>query len=207
MAIYRTIAEKVIEEYDWDWEGNLRRKEACINSVEMLLANIIDVGIVLLVAMLLGLIKEAGVFFVTFAALRYYAGGVHAKNYVQCVGLYICILLSSIYCANKWVSLPDVQVYGICIAGMLVAAVVNYKYAAMQREIGMRQEEFRKKSLSILIVMEMYFLIVGIVYPYIEDYEIQNMVKKFILIQAFALLAQGVSLFLGRTQCVNYKKC
>ena len=96
MEIYRGAAERLVEIYDFDWKENERMKEACICSVEAMIANGLDSVIVFTFALLAGIFIEMLIFFVTFGMLRFYAGGAHAKNYVRCVLMYICVVCISI---------------------------------------------------------------------------------------------------------------
>lgn len=201
MAIYRGVAEKLVEIYNFDWEENLRMKEACICSVESVIANVINVSIVILFAMLTGLVKEIAVYFVTFGALRFYAGGAHAKNYGQCITLYICIMCASIFAVKFFVNLSEICTYCICAVSIVLSGWLNGKYAARQKTVGTRSIEYRKKALTIHKIISVFMTLVCIDYPYSSSFW-----QEMILIQAFALTVQSMALFINRKECTNWNE-
>lgn len=201
MAGYRGIAEKVVEIYDFDWQNNIKMKEACICSVEGVIANIFNVGLVLLIAAALKISQETIIFMLTFAALRIYAGGAHAKNYIKCMLAYLCVLLASVSCAKYGVSVQGGWTAAVCGFSMLAAAVINYKYAARQQCLGERTIVYRKKFCRIFINICIFMIAVCILYPHIANDTVRETMQKIILLQAFALLAQSIALWLGRNEC------
>lgn len=203
MAVYRRIAEKIVEEYDFDWEDNPRRKEICITSVEMLCANVLDVAIILLIVLLMGVAREALVFFLTFGILRLYAGGGHAKNYALCVTIYTTVLLVSIWYARSGAALPAQWLYGLMVPGMIFATTVNLKYAGCQRNIGSPQNKFRTRALVILGLIECGLLVMGVLVSCLGEGALQSCIKEFAYLQIFALVAQSIALYFGRRECLT----
>lgn len=199
MAIYRGAAEKMVEMYDFEWEENLRMKEACICSVENVMANAINISIVILFAVLTGLVKEIAVYFLTFGVMRCYAGGAHAKNHFQCIILYICIMCASIITAKLLVNLPEIYTYCMCAISIVISGGLNSKYAARQKNIGTRRTEYRKKALTIHKIISAFITIVCIGYPNTNS----SFWQEIILIQTFALMVQSMALFINRKECVN----
>lgn len=199
MEIYRGTAEKLVEIYDFDWEENLRMKEACICSVESVIANVINISIVILFAMLTGLVKEIAVYFVTFGAMRFYAGGAHAKNYLQCITLYICIMCANIFAVKFFLDLSEICTYCICAISIVLSGWLNGKYAARQKTVGTRSIEYRKNALTIHKMISVFMIFVCIGYPHMNS----SFWQEIILIQAFALTVQSMALFINRKECVN----
>lgn len=206
MAVYRGVAEKLVERYEHNWYNNVRLKETCICSVEMLIANSVNICVVVLVALALKIPREVLVFFATFAGLRYYAGGVHAKNYFQCITIYLSILLTSIYCVKQCIHLTDLVIYFLCIVSMILAAVMNYKYAAKQNGRKNKIADYRRKTYYVLSVIESVMIIFGVTFPYIKNEMLQDMMKETMLIQVCALLTHSVSLYLSnrKKEVQNY---
>lgn len=199
MAIYRSAAERLVDIYDFDWKDNERMKEACICSVEGVIANILDVAIVFMFAALTGVFWEMLIFFISFGLMRFYAGGAHAKNYVRCVTTYICVMYLSICLTRQCIMLPTVCTIGICVVSILFSGWVNGKYAAKQRSVGSRKELFRRNALIIHRVISIFMILNCIGCLCVNDWVWQEV----IWIQAFALVAQSVALFMDRKNCVN----
>ncbi len=201
MAVYRGIAEKMVEVYDFDWENNIRMKEVCICSVEGIISNITNIILVFLTTAALRISQEALIFIATFAAMRFYAGGAHAKNYVRCVSTYLGVLLISIGCARFGATLQDNFINMICGLSLLIAAVFNYKYAARQVHLGERTIGYRKRAGRIFAVVCTIMILFCIFCSYIEIDIVRKGVREVVLIQAFALLAQSIALWIGRSEC------
>lgn len=201
MAGYRGIAEKVVEVYDFDWQNNTKMKEACICSVEGVIANVFNISLVLLAAAVLKILQEAIIFILVFAALRFYAGGAHAKNYIRCILSYLCVLLASVSCAKYGASIQGGWTAAVCGFSMLLAAAVNYRYAARQQCLGERTIVYRKKFCRIFMNICIFMTAVCILYPHTVNDSVREAMQKVILLQAFALLVQSTALWLGRNEC------
>lgn len=201
MAGYRGIAEKVVKAYDFDWQDNIRMKEACICSTEGVIANILNVSLILLVTLILKISQEAIIFMMTFAALRFYAGGAHEKNYVRCVSTYLCVLFTCITCARYGASIPDGWTVIICSFSIVAAMIINRKYAARQQGLGERSIVYRRKFGKIFLVICVFMISICVLYPCTENYDVREGMQKVVLLQAFALLAQSIALWIGRGEC------
>lgn len=201
MAVYRGIAESIVEIYDFDWQDNIRMKETCICSVEGAIANILNVSLVVLIAIILRISQEAVIFIATFAALRFYAGGAHAKNYVRCISTYLCVLLISVVCAKYSASIQDIWINVFCGFSMITASIINCKYAARQQHLEERTIAYRKKFGRIFAVICTFMLSMCILYPNIKSCSIREGIREVVLIQSFALLAQSIALWIGRSEC------
>ena len=199
MEIYRGAAERLVEIYDFDWKENERMKEACICSVEAMIANGLDSVIVFTFALLAGIFIEMLIFFVTFGMLRFYAGGAHAKNYVRCVLMYICVVCISIFITRRCIVAADIYTIIICLLSIIFSGIINYKYAARQKNLGKRGGSYRRCAFAIYLFISVFIFVSCLVYIFL------NMVffQKIVLIQAFALVAQSIALFLDREAFTN----
>jgi len=196
MAIYRCVAEKLVDIYDFDWRDNLKMKEACICSVESLIANGINVGMIVVLAIVTGLWTEIAIYFLTFAAMRFYAGGAHAKNYIQCITIYVCVMLMSVIGAKYVVWLGAKVILVVCLSGIHVSGYINGRYAARQKNVGKKSQLFHKRAMLMhgVITTEMFGLFV--MYLQTSNY----FVAQILIIQSCALLAQSIALWLGRKE-------
>lgn len=201
MAVYREVAEKIVEIYDFDWKDNMRMKETCICSVEGVISNVVNVILLILTVTALGIAGEAAIFAGTFGAMRSYAGGAHAKNHARCILTYMCVLLISIGCAKYCSTMQDASVYTICGLSMIMAMIVNCRYAAKQKRLGERTNVYRRKLSKIFIVICIFMTLICILSPYVQDYSIKESLQEIVLIQAFALFAQSVALWIARDEC------
>lgn len=205
MAVYRGVAENLVELYEFDWSDSPRLKETCICSVEMVCANIVNIGIVATIALLLQIPAETFMFVVTFAAMRFYAGGVHAKNYARCIVTYICVLLISIYCAKLCVGVSESMMHLVCCGCLLIAGVVSYKYAAKENGVKDKIPYYRRKTFSVLSIVGAVLLMLFIGECLANDLIIKNTIREFMIIQAFALITHSISLYLARKKGMSGK--
>lgn len=196
MAIYRRAAEKLVGIYDFDWRDNLKMKEACICSVEGLIANGINIGVIVILAIVTGLWREIAIYFFTFAAMRFYAGGAHAKNYIQCITIYVCVMLMSVTGAKYVALLSDMVVLGVCLNGILVSGYINGKYAAKQKNVGKRSKLFHKRAMLMHGIISVEMTALFITYEQTSNCFIAEM----LMMQSFALLAQCMALWMGRKE-------
>lgn len=199
MVLYRNVAEWIIEEYDFEWNDNLRMKEACICSVENVIANVINMGMLVTLALITGFRSEIFIYFFTFAAMRTYAGGGHAKNHLRCILTYICIMISAIICAKCLVSVIGKNLLIICVLALVLAGWVNMKYGSRQRELGERKAAYRKKLLLIYLIITVFMLI--IMAGYLQSRSV--FLGEMLMIQSFALMAESISLYTIRKECIH----
>lgn len=198
MVVYRRVAERIIEEYDFDWKDNLRMKEALICSVENVIANAINVSIIITLALITGFRSEIFIYFFTFAAMRMYAGGVHAKDHLRCILTYICIMISAIVCTKCLVPIVGNDLLIICVSGLVLAGWINMKYGGRQRELGERKNTYRKKLLLIYLIITAFMLVVMTGYLHSKSVFLGEM----LMIQLFALMAESISLYIIRKECI-----
>ncbi|MBR3770366.1 MAG: accessory gene regulator B family protein [Lachnospiraceae bacterium] len=197
MALYRGVAERVVEIYDFDWQGNDRMKEVCVCSVENVIANGINVMLIAVLAFASGMWMEITIYFLTFAALRAFAGGAHAANHRRCITFYTCIMLVCIW-SVKLLCPGSVLWTGILmLLGMLISGVTNYKYGAKQISIGNRRQSYRKKMFGIYGIICLMMLVMFVIYAETGA----EMCRQVVLIQAWAIAAQGIGVFVGREEC------
>lgn len=199
MAIYRGAAEKLVDVYDFDWKDNLRMKEACICSVESVIANTVNISLIALLAIVTGLWREIAIYFFTFAAMRFYAGGAHAKNYLQCIAIYVCIMLICIGCAKYCIPASVLYPFVMCLGSIIISGWINGKYAARQRSVGKRSNDYRKKARLIHRIISILMFSIFLVYMQTNN----SFLREMIFIQSFALTAQSIALFIERKECVN----
>jgi len=204
MGVYRKISEIIVNNYECAWEANSRMKETCICGVEAVCSTAVNVCIIAVIAMILHIQIEAMIFFITFAALRMYAGGAHASNYRKCISIYVVVMVLSIMTAKCLVRID--RIYGdvFCIMSFVITCLINYIYAAKQKDIGNidLSIQFRKKVFVILGVIGINMFLWCFIQQWSVFYQ-SNMIKELILVQAFAMLAQSIALFMNRKECIN----
>ncbi len=201
MAVYRSVAERIVEVYNFDWKDNVKMKETCICSVESVISNIVNVTLVVFVAGIMGSLGEALIFIGTFVAMRFYAGGAHARSHVRCILTYLCVLIASIICAKYCTLLPDIYINSLCGCSVIIAMAINYKYAARQRRLGQRTPIYRRKLKRIWIAICFIMGSVCFIYSHVSHDTIRECLQKVVLLQAFAILAQSIALWIERGEC------
>lgn len=202
VAVYREAAERLVNIYDFDWDSNLRMKEACICSVENVIANIVDVIIVFTLAYVTGVMGEVLLYFLTFGLLRMYAGGAHAKNYFRCITIYLCVMYVCIYTSRLLMGAPVGVMLLICGASILVSGWINSRYAGGQKHVGARSRMYRKRALFIHHLVSM-MLMVGCIVYLLSSWEA---LQKMVFLQAFALVIPSILLIVEKRQCEKQER-
>ena len=200
--MYRKISEKLVNIYPCDWEKNLRMKETCICGVEVVCSTFINILIIIVLACALSKKVEVFIFFTVYGMMRVYSGGIHARNHVRCIFCYTAILLISVY-VSGYLANFEMGVYVLVILVPIVTLTINYMYGGKQKEV----EELEGKKYEICCRrITIFFNIILIIVCLLQAFGYNNMqlnVRKYFYIQAFAMLFQSVSLFLGKNQCIE----
>lgn len=197
MDLYRMTAEKIVNLYDHDWKEQVKLKEACICSVEIVVASALHLIILFTLAVISGLVFEVLLYFVTFGLLRFYAGGIHAKSFAQCITIY-CILMFSEICGIKYYlleqTIPFVVVFFL---SLYLAEVIHDRFAARQMYLEDDEPRSRRRATLILriIMSEMGLLFCVCIASK------SMLLREILYIQAFALMTQSICLFFNRNQC------
>lgn len=171
MATYREAAEQLVDIYDFEWKDNMRMKEACISSVESVIANIVNVTLIT----------------------------AHAKKHLQCIIIYICILMTCIGCAKSYIPSARLHLFAICLGSIALSGWINRKYAGRQRGVGKKSDDYRKKALLIYRIITIFMFGAFIAYTQIS----YSFLREMIVIQSLALTAQSMALFIERNECIN----
>ncbi len=196
MAGYRSIAEGLVDSYDANWEENPRLKEACIYSVETLVANMVNVLILVALAIVTQWWLEIATYFFTFASIRIYAGGAHAKNFRRCITFYSLTMLACIVIAKGMMGTADIYIFLVGIGCVCWSGWVNARYAARYKTEDNEKERCRRavKRTFILLIPELVILWGVAVW-----YECLNM-KVLFLVQTLAMAVQGIALAIERNE-------
>ena len=88
LAAYGVFEDSKIEVYAYGYE--------------LLLSTAINILLVLIIGILLGIVREALLYIITFAVLRSYTGGYHANTHMACITIFtasflVCALLLRIF--------------------------------------------------------------------------------------------------------------
>lgn len=199
MGLYRETAEKLVETYDFDWKDNLRMKEVCICSVESMIANTVNIVLVIFCAMLTGLWREIAIYFLTFATIRGYAGGAHAKDYMRCITSYVTIMLACIGCVKYCIPSCGFYVCAILLVSISLSGWINWRYAAKQKNRGTKRVAYRKRALMMHGIITVFMI--GTLMIYVKTHI--SFLGELIMIQSFALIIQSIALWMDRKECVN----
>lgn len=199
MALYRVSAEKLVNTYDFDWKDNLRMKEVCICSVESFLANMMNTVLLVVCAIITGLWKEMAIYILTFATIRVYAGGVHAKDYIRCIISYVTIMLACIGCVKYCIPSARFYVCAILLVSVFFSGWINWKYAAKQKNCGTKRTAYRKRALMMHRLITLFMLVMFMIYVKMGI----GFLGQMIMIQSFALSIQSITLWMERKECVK----
>ncbi|MCX7771758.1 MAG: accessory gene regulator B family protein [Clostridia bacterium] len=74
-------------------------KEIYQYGMEALISTLVNTVIVVIIGMLTGLLKETLIYLISFAILRVYSGGYHAKTHLGCILTFLTVFCSFMVCA------------------------------------------------------------------------------------------------------------
>lgn len=76
--------------------ANQTEEDIYLYGLEILLSNFINFSIIILLSVLFHIEKEVLCFILFFAPLRFFSGGIHAKNHIRCILLFLFFLFASL---------------------------------------------------------------------------------------------------------------
>lgn len=150
----------------------------------------IEVGLFALVSLFMTLclhmFVEGVLFFIIFAPLRSYAGGLHLEKYLSCFVL-SCLTFSGILLVVRYVQIP---IYFSLMAFFLLEIVVYALYPVenANREVDREEDIYFRKKLKIFLILDMLIAVVCVA------------LKKdgYILMIAATFLMVAVTMMLGK---------
>ncbi|WP_336534023.1 accessory gene regulator B family protein [Bacteroides acidifaciens] len=121
-----------------------------------------EVGLFVLVSLFLTLylhmFVEGVLFFVIFAPLRSYAGGLHLEKYHSCFVL-SCLTFSGILLTSRYIRIPT---YFSLIAFFLLEMSVYafYPVENTNREVDKEEDTYFRKKLKLFLIFDMFIVLV-----------------------------------------------
>ncbi len=103
---YQSISKKLLSLLKIQ-VSNQTEEDIYLYGIETLLSVFINSMILCILAFLFHLEKEILCYMIFFIPLRTYGGGIHAKNHLQCIALFVFLLLLSIIVSNPISQNPD----------------------------------------------------------------------------------------------------
>lgn len=202
--MYRNIAERLVDGYSFDWEGNLRMRETCVCSVEIVCSTLVNSIIVAMLACLVSKESTFLIFFLVNGTVRLFSGGMHARSYRSCSVTYCTVLLVSVYMACYLESIKYIM-YILCVVVPVISISINFKYGGMQEHLEEMERKKYRKVCKCLVLLYSAILIGICAMEIISGKDMGIEVRNGLYVQCFAMLTQSVLLFLGRKACVNYR--
>lgn len=202
--MYRKIAERFVDEYNYDWAAKPRMKEACICSVEIFCSTLINAIIILSLACLLSKEIPCIIFVIVNGTTRLYSGGRHAKNYLRCILTYTALLLISVYTADYMKEMRK-QLYILVFFVLVFSVSINIKYGGMQRQLENWERKKNRKICGGLVAFYNIVFIIVCITELITGISMGLSMRNFLYVGCFALLIQAALLYMDRKQCINHK--
>lgn len=198
----RCLAEKIIDDYDCDWDNDIRVKEACVCSVENIMALAINILLLTIIAILLSKEKVCFIFFLTNGFIRIFSGGIHASTHTKCISTYIIIMLISIYLAEFLQEIPIIF-FVLSIMVPCFSIAVNFKYGGMQKKLEIEDNLKYSSCCKRMVLIFNSILICAGLMDLLSQNGIGISLRNIGLVESFALIVQSVSLLLARQNCYN----
>lgn len=112
----------------------------------------------LFVALYLHMLKEGILFFLIFAPLRSYAGGLHLNKFCSCFVL-SCLTFSGILLIVRYVHIPMLlSLIGLVV--LEIAIYVLYPVENINREVGIEENSFFKMKLKLFLVIDFVIAVI-----------------------------------------------
>lgn len=127
---------------------------------ELILNNLIKLVIILTVAVIFDKFVEAGIVLITFAGIRYYAGGRHAKTGGGCCFAMCMITFLSIIAADMFSKWNVIVLLSLFVLGILAI----YNYAPFQSQINPISDEQvikakKRKTIFVFIILSVVVIL------------------------------------------------
>lgn len=106
----------------------------------------------ILLSVITGMIKEGILFFIIFAPLRSYAGGLHLEKYASCLVL-SCLTFGGILLVVKYIKVPVILSLILLILLELVVYLL-YPVENVNRVVDKEENRYFKKRLRIFLVAD-----------------------------------------------------
>lgn len=201
-AMFRSLAEKIIDNYDSDWNNDIRVKEACVCSVENIMALVLNILILTIIAILLSKEKACFIFCLTNGSIRVFSGGIHASTHTKCILTYIAVMLISIYLAGVLQEIPIIF-FLLSIMVPVFSIAVNFKYGGMQKNLDAEDNlKYSSYCKGMVLIFSSILICIGLI-DLLSQKGVGISIRNFGLVESFALIVQSVSLLLARKNCYN----
>ena len=123
--------------------------------MELILENIVKMTGIILIALLIGYVKEVMVASIVFMSLRSMAGGVHCKTSLGCFGAMVLVIGISVYL--RCITIPG----WVYILGTVCVEIIVYLYAPSDTSNNpITDETLRKrKRIGAVVLVGLFFCI------------------------------------------------
>lgn len=183
------IAEKMVNTFLKNQVIDKENTEAYKYGMELLVSQVISIGVVLILGILLGRMWETLLFLIFFIAIRVYAGGYHASCYRNCI-MGFAISYIGILVIGEWMRKEQLEF--LAIICLVFANIIIYILAPIEdrnKPLDSKEYiEYRKKAQKNTIFMSSIIYVVYAFIPLMRD-------KMFYA--ALAICEIGVLLLIG----------
>jgi accessory gene regulator B len=190
--LYKTISDLIINRLSSKTDIEMEYRDIYSYALEKYISGLINTIIFAAVALFLRIPLETAVFFIFYAPLRKYAGGIHARTRLQCT-VYSLVILAVLIKAAKLISMTEYWFLTVA-AGVVFAIVSVFSFAPVDSEkrrlSGATRRHYRSLSRRI-VLSEGILILLGM--------GLLPSKKQYILTAVMALLFSGILI-------VPYKK-
>ena len=155
---YRLVAEKLMNRF-FSTPNNKEYHDILIYGLEITLSILMNMILVLTLAVVLGIGIETFVFCLFFMPLRFFAGGVHAKSHLACIGVFFLCELGSIYISKIGLS-TDLQ-YIIISVLLVVSFLICIAYASKRKHTVESVKRIHRTLSLLLISMDLILITIA----------------------------------------------
>ena len=188
----KNISKKIIQwlvEYGVIQKEDAELYEYAVFTVYIL---IFTLGVSIIIGGIMGHVVESIVFIITFMIFRKFCGGYHAKHIQSCLMLSVIMIAISVYMICMMIDLS------IMVVGITLSLISIFVFSPVDSENRKLDQEERKKSHSIIVLMQVLLLITYfLLWKYGNEKVMKVIAVANICVAIFQLISIGTNMVNG----------
>jgi len=156
--------------------------EVYMYGFQLMFSTFLKMAGMLIIALLLGVLKEAAIFYVAFGVLRVHSGGYHSESYLKCfitssISFFLFIFVGKLFLA--YFTFP------IVLPMLIFSVAMVFKYAPIEsinKPLGESQrKKFKIKSRIIVIIESLLVLSIWLFNDAFKEYGVLIVLALFLV--------------------------
>jgi accessory gene regulator B len=135
--------------------------EVSIYGLEIILSTVFEIGGLVAIGVVLGLLKEVLVFVVFFSTLRIHSGGYHAKTCLKCFLFITMMTLGTIFAVK---SLNILQNIFTITTVLIISIIIILKYSPISspnKEVSIDERNFHRRISIVTVIIQSSIIVIA----------------------------------------------